>query len=389
MLDALVGMGHASHRDQDLLREIAAYAERLRASAGRGDTDLVRQAEVAVQQDAKVFAFDPSGAATLTAAGHTWSAGRFEPVSIGTLRARAQQARARALPSRAPRARLWVIDGAAAATDIGSLQANAGERALFQVASQFNCLEAPGPAVVPVVRYLTDPTQGPRASISAFPGTLLRHYAAPGPGGERFVQVTNGRQIELLGDVCDPSVGRAQNGYLMADGVADPKAFVQSLEERFDAIKVGLHDGVEVVLGYNWSGAVEGRPTIAQVFTSTVAAGGYGGEHLGGYFEPACRLLLRAAYLGTLLGAATTLKTKVVLTLIGGGVFDNPIEVIWGAIEWALAEVEPLLCDDLEVIVNGRDLSQRLPRERILAPVRARGGAMVVFDRASEATIVR
>jgi hypothetical protein len=389
MLDAIVQLGHDAGREQELLREIGAYVEGLRASAGRGDTGLVKRAEIAVQKDAGVFSFDAEGGATLSAAGHTWAAGRFEPVSIGALTQWAREARGGAAPTGAARLRLWVIDGAAAATDIGSLQAHAGECALFQVASQFNCLEAPDAVVVPVTAYLTDPTQGPRASISAFPGTLLRHYAAPAAGGERFVQQTDGRQIELLGEVCDKAVGRAQNGYLTADGVPDPKAFVEALEARFDAIKVGLHDGVEVVLGYNWDGGVEGRPIIGQVFTSTVAGGGYGGELLGEYFEPACRQLLRAAYLGTLLGAAATGKTKVVLTLIGGGVFGNPITAIWEAIEWAAAEVGGLLPRDLDVFVNGRDLSRRLPRERILAPVRASGGAMVAFDRASEASIVR
>jgi len=171
--------------------------------------------------------------------------------------------------------------------------------------------------------------------------------------------------------------------------VPDPQAFVDCLEARFDAIKVGLHDDVEVVLGCNWSGSVQGRPIIAQVFTSTVAAGGYGGEKLGPHFEPACWHLLRAAYLGTLLGAVATGKTKVVLTLIGGGVFGNPIAVIWEAIGWAIAQTEPLLSGDLHVFVNGRDLSNRLPREHLLAPVRASGGAMIVFNRENEATIVR
>jgi hypothetical protein len=370
MLDALVRLGQDGHRDQELLREIGAYSEALRAAAGSGDTRLVARAEEEVKRDRRVFSFDPSGRATLTAAGHAWSAGRFEVVSLEALRERAQQASTHALTR-------------------GALQAHAGQGALFQVASQLNCLEAPDPEVVPVAQYLTDPTQGPRASISAFPGTLLRHYAAPGAGGTRFEQVTDGPQIELLGDVCDPAVGRAQNGYLMASGVADPAAFVEHLTRRFEAIQVGLHDEVEVVLGGSWNGAVPGRPQIAQVFTSTVAGGGYGGEQLGVFFEPACRQLLRAAYLGTLLGAVTTGKNKVVLTLIGGGVFGNPIELIWEAITWALGEVGPLLSADLDVIVNGRDLSRRLPRERILEPVRAGGGAMVVLDRAEHAMIVR
>lgn len=389
MLDAIIEMGHDAGREPELLRAIRAHVERLKAAAGRGDTGLVARAEAEVQRDPGALSFDAGGGATLRAAGHAWQAGRFEPVAIGALRARAREARERARPARAPRLRMWVIDGAAAATDIGGLQAYSREGALFQVASQFNCLEAPDAVVVPVARYLSDPTQGPRASISAFPGTLLRHYAAPRPDGGRFVQVTDGPQIELLGDVCAPEVGRAHNGYLTAKGVADPGAFVAALGEGFDRIKVGLHDGVEVVLGGNWSGGVEGRPIIGQVFTSTVAAGGYGGERLGALFEPACRLLLRAAYLGTLLGAATTGKRKAVLTLIGGGVFGNPIGAIWEAIGWAAGEVEPLLSTDLDVFVNGRDLGRRLPSERILAPVRARGGAVITFSPANEAAIAR
>ena len=51
-------------------------------------------------------------------------------------------------------------------TDIGALQASAPPGSLFQVASQFNCLESPGAYVTPVAAYLGDPTQGPRASIS-------------------------------------------------------------------------------------------------------------------------------------------------------------------------------------------------------------------------------
>ncbi len=63
------------------------------------------------------------------------------------------------------------------------------------------------------------------------------------------------------------------------------------------------------------------------------------------------------------------------LTLIGGGVFGNPIPLIWDAIRWAAAETEPLLSRDLDVIVNGRNLGDHVPRETIIAGVRKRGGA--------------
>lgn len=388
MLDAFLRLAKDPRAEKELLRDVAAHVSEVRASSGKGDRRLVDVAEAAVKANPEgAITFDASGAATIRAGSHAWSAGRFEAASIRELRARAKAVRG----DGAGRVRLWLLDGAAPATDIGALQAWASEGSLFQVASQFNCLESPGPFVTPVVRYLTDPTQGPRASISAFPGTLLRHYAAPSGDGERFVQSTDGRQIELLGGVCDPSIARAQNGYLMDDSIRDVASFFAAINDDFEAIRVGVHDGVEVALGYNWDGAVHGgaRRRVAQVFTSTVAGGSYGGEALGPMFDPICRVLLRAAYTGTLLAAASLGKDRVILTLIGGGVFSNPVKSIWEAIQVAITEVEPLLGRDMDVIVNGRDLSTRLPREELLARVRARGGAALVFDRAGNASIER
>jgi hypothetical protein len=53
-----------------------------------------------------------------------------------------------------------------------------------------------------------------------------------------------------------------------------------------------------VVLGYDFAGSVEDAENrrIAQVFTSTVASGGYGGAGLGREeFEKTCQQLLRGA----------------------------------------------------------------------------------------------
>jgi hypothetical protein len=145
---------------------------------------------------------------------------------------------------------------------------------------------------------------------------------------------------------------------------------------------------VEVVLGHDWDGDVaRSAPHIAQVFTSTAAGGSYRAQlHLGREgFDAACRQLLRASYLGTLLAAATLGKQRVVLTLIGGGVFGNSIEAIWDAIQWSLEEVKPLLSRDLDVIVNGRGLCERIQSAgkdaaRMLLPTIGRfGGALVTF----------
>jgi hypothetical protein len=265
------------------------------------------------------------------------------------------------------------------------------------VASQFNCLEAPGPHITPVAHYFSDPTQGPRASVSAFPATLLRHYAAPGRGGERFVQQTGGPQIDLLAEVFEPGRSPVVSGYLLGHGGIGPAGLVSALVASFDQIRVGVHDGAQVVLGYDWDGAVEnseGR-RITQVFTSTVAGGAYGGRSaLGPAFEPACCQTLRAAYLGTLLAAVALGRTPVLLTLIGGGVFGNPIAVIWDAIGWAFDEVRPLLTGPFDVALNGYNLSTLLERngaslDPILADVRARGGAVLRFNHSGQVEVRR
>lgn len=352
------------------------------ASKDRGEPGLVARAEAEVRADpARCIRFNDSNVATVYAADRTFQGGRFELPTLGELRARALTNRERAGRPRA-RCRLWVFDGASPLTDIGALQATAPPGTLFQVASQFNCLEAPGSFVTPVADYFHDPTQGPRASISAFPGTLSRHYAAPAGDGSRFVQTTEGRQLNLLEAVCAPAVAAVRSGYLRAADIMAPAVFASALQERFDSIRVGVHDAVEVVLGYDWNGDVVCAPhrTIAQVFTSTIAGGMYGAvEHDDAALGVICRQLQRAAYLGTLLAAVALGKERVVLTLIGGGVFANPLPVIWDAIKWAIEQVSALLHRDLLVIVNGRSLA--IPQEELQAAARARGGALLCFHR--------
>ncbi len=382
MIDLLLEHGADPRIEADLLGAIADHARAVRNSAGAGDTGQVGRAEAIVRADpAAAFTLDATGMATLNAADRTWCAGRFESISLGTLRARASAQASDA------RLRLCVLDGAGPATDIGSLQAHSDGDTLFQVASQFNCLEASEPRVRSVASYLNDSTQGPRAAISAFPGTLLRHYFAPGARGERFVQINDGHQVNLLADVCDTAVAAVENGYLLASNVARPKEFAAALETRFDAIRVGVHEGVEVVLGYDWGGTVIGRPRVTQVFTSTLAGGAHG--RLSESMLHSCRLLVRAAYLGTLLAAASLQRHRVVLTLIGGGVFANPVPLIWDSIIWALAEVEPLLARDLDVVINGRNLGSHIDRDTILAAVRARNGVLLAWPRTGGVAIHR
>jgi hypothetical protein len=191
----------------------------------------------------------------------------------------------------------------------------------------------------------------------------------------------------LLADVCSPELATVRNGYLLAADLINPKAFSEVLEARFEAIRVGVHDDLEAVLGYNWDGAVPSPPRISQVFTSTVAGGGYG-DATGGVLA-VCRQLLRAAYLGTLLAATGLGRGRVVLTLIGGGVFRNPLALIWESINWALAEVEPVLSRDLDVVVNGRNLGSQLDQGILVSAARQRGGALLAWPRTGPVRIHR
>lgn len=245
---------------------LAAGLDRHQVSA------LLARIEADVMRDVcRAFDWDADGVGRLMAAGRSYRAGRFATPSIGELETRVRR--------RGTTGELTfsVLLGDHALTDIGALQAMAGPGTLFQVASQFNCLEAPGPTLVRIADYVYDNTQGPRASVSAFPGTFLRPYAAPALDGTRFTQ-TGVKQIELLADAVDPDVAQVLSGYLTARDVIDAVALERALETGFERIRVGVHNGVEVVLGSNWGGPVEAdAPTIAQVFTSTMALGAYSG----------------------------------------------------------------------------------------------------------------
>lgn len=342
----------------------AARAQVL-ASRGKGDLAQVAVAERALRLSPDVLRFADDGAASVVVEERTYAAGRFALRSLGELRA--------AVAGRTgPAPTFSVVAGGGPVADIGALQAWAPGGTLFQVASQFNCLESPGPYLVEVADYVHDSTQGPRASISAFPGTLLRHYAAPDGAGGTFTQ-TSDRQLDLLADALPPEVGRVRGGYLKARHL-DAEDVAAALAERFEAIRVGVHDDVEVVLGADWDGAVADRPRIAQVFTSTLAAGMYGGgEQVTGAVAEVCTSLLRAANLGTLLAALDLGRSRVLLTMVGGGVFGNPHPLILEAILWAVDQVAAMGVGPLQVVLNAFHLED-VDRGRLARQCAVRGG---------------
>jgi hypothetical protein len=157
---------------------------------------------------------------------------------------------------------------------------------------------------------------------------------------------------------------------------------VQRITERFSHIRVGLHDDIDVVLGASWHGAVPRDVRVAQVFTSTLAAGGYGyASAATSPWRDLCRQLLRASYLGTLLGARVLERRVAVLTLIGGGVFGNPLPLIWDSILWAFDTMATTHPGALDVVVNGRNLAHSVHEDRLAEDARDRGGVALSLTR--------
>jgi hypothetical protein len=266
--------------------------------------------------------------------------GEFELASLADLRMRVARASARGRP------RVRIIRG-----DVRSLhQAPEFNRALFQVASQFNMLEMPNPDFTPedgVAGYASDHTQGPACAIAAGAATIYRNYLIPF-GGQ--VGQTRERQLDALSDLgralahaLDAPPGklwRMQNGYAMCttNGLAAIDRYLGAASGADIALigsllRVGLHWGVEVT-----DATGPHRPVVSQAFCAALPISYCDlPQAPWGRFA---QLILDAAYEATLaaglLHAERGGSNVVLLTRLGGGVFGNDPRWIDAAIRTAL-----------------------------------------------------
>ena len=288
--------------------------------------------------------------------GRTYGIGRFELVSLASLRARAR-AGARVEGRRG----IGVVQG-----NVRLLHRQPGYAgALFQVASQFNMLEMVGPAVTPehgVTRYAGDPTQGPACAIAAGAATIYRNYFVPVDGGtgqradrqlDGFVDL--GAAIARALGTPEEALWRMRNGYAMftADGVDRMSGHVASLDEDGrDALRqrlrIGLHWDVEVTDGMSSPG-----PQVSQAFCSALPVS-YNAFDLieGARWQPLATLVLEAAYEARLwaavLNAQRGVTAQVLLTFLGGGAFGNDERWIGAGIAHA---VRATRAHDLEIAI--------------------------------------
>lgn len=212
------------------------------------------------------------------------------------------------------------------------------KNAVFQVASQFNCLEMSGPSIIPedgVTRYANDRTQGPCCAISAGPATVYRNYFAPVTEKEGFqTGQSNDKQIcnidDLLNVICkidDDNIIRrdfnTQNGYTITTDNCLKKMnpiILKNYKMLSGYIKVGIHSNIQVTCK-NWGKEIrtDNDHYVHQVFCSAPSVS-YSNNDIK-LWEPFARLILNATYEAAFLATINLCSTKLFLTRVGGGVF--------------------------------------------------------------------
>lgn len=294
--------------------------------------------------------------------GTRYGIGEFSLPTVAALRARVN-------PARGQRSTIEPLIGEAR-----SLHSDPRfEGALFQVASQFNVLEMVSEHVTPergVTGYMYDGTQGPACSMAAGAATIYRNYFVP--VGDQFGQ-TAGRQIDALAGVGAAlaeltglpvdELWTMSNGYALCTDrglTAISAVLANADEEVLDGIRgqlaIGLHRDVEVT---DVDGP--GRRLVSQAFCSALPLG-YS-RLPQAHWEPFARLILEATYEATLLAAAEQAAAGgsniVLLTRVGGGVFNNHPGWIDAAIERGAGVVEDAGLDIRIVARNQAD--RRVP----------------------------
>ena len=244
-------------------------------------------------------------------------------------------------------------------------------KATFQVASQFNCLEMINPDVKPeegITIYAEDQSQGPPCAIACAPATVYRNYFAfidEGQEGQtRQKQINN--LDDLAKELSETNVTedffRLKNGYTTSTSEkilnlnCRINQLLESNPETLDRlrslIKVGVVSKAEVVINKKPDGfynvvPISKRNIVTQVFCSAISANSEMGEEIEiEDYDVLGRLVLDAAYEATLLAAIKDAKLndddnpRVFLTLVGGGVFMNPREWIVNAITRAIHNIK-------------------------------------------------
>lgn len=253
--------------------------------------------------------------------------------------------------------------------------------ALFQVASQFNCLEFPSANVVPengITNYVNDRTQGPACAVPTGAATFYRNYLVHvkdgivHEDGETFGQSTD-NQINCLIDVMtqiekitDEKIVTVKNGYTFSseEKLEKLNRILSSMTPAdisclMDNLRIGTQFNISVTLGKDRNPLPPNQlQIVSQAFCSAISIA-YDKCSTKSW-EPFARAVLDASYEATFLAAIVNKNNggsnKVVLTLVGGGVFGNSYEWIAESIYKAYFKTR---AHGLDVEIAHRDINNQ------------------------------
>lgn len=294
-------------------------------------------------------------------------AGIFTTPSLRQLKSEVNVAEARAKLPGTLRVREMVSDVSVLHTEPQN------KYAVFQAASQFNCLEFISERVTPekgIACYARDPTQGPACATACAPGTVVRNYfGLDGKGQSKDVQIENLKECEELLDNARHNYFRVVGGYTLSSDeklVRLSRAFKENptlcMEFR-DALRIGVQQDTEV------TGSKFGRvqytgpqQLVTQAYCSACSVSYSGGKTEN--WEVFSTLVLEASYEATmyvalqnaLRHAGAAGSKKLFLTAVGGGVFGNLMPWITHAMSRAFDEFRGI---GLEVIIVSYGRSEK------------------------------
>ena len=246
------------------------------------------------------------------------------------------------------------------------------DKSVIQMASQFNLLEMISPNVTPkhgITVYEQDRTQGPACAIGTYPSTYVRNYAIPVNKNGIIDYKSNldlgqlVRQVDCLYDLhklmCAKTgikkLWEMQNGYLFinkdnlsAIDVIIKKSTPNQYLEMINSVRIGTHWVCE-------NSDVENKRVFNTMAICSALPIAYNDITNMDLWENFAKLILRANYIGTISTGIINSKyidfknKKVILTLLGGGVFGNEMEWIYDSIYYA---IELFRDADISIVLN-------------------------------------
>lgn len=220
--------------------------------------------------------------------------------------------------------------------DVFDLHGTCALPAVFQAASQFNCLEHPSPRVdrtAGIRNYHKDLTQGPACALCTAPDTLVRNNAPPIdlapalPQTNGYYELTPESAVEppfdlSVGCLVDAPVAMTSRPeeYVEYDPDYDPEINKRGAKRARTSPDAAVDSP---------------RRRVDQVYCAAACVM-HGGDAADPGVAETGRFILDKMYMATLDHAVQRGIPNVYLTLLGGGAFGNPPEWIAGAIARAV-----------------------------------------------------